>query len=292
MDAAAMPVTLTEFSPKLRDIIPPRSQLETVASGFQKTEGPVWFAASQALLFTDFGAFKIFQWHAENGLSVFRENSNRAVGLARDADQRLIAAESMTRSVTRTEKNNAITTLASHWEGKRLNSPNDVVVHSTGDIFFTDPRSRFLTDTREIEFNGVYRVDPANGSVHLLTDTFQWPNGLCFSPDETRLYINDSSRQQITVFDMTDAGALKNGRVFCELEPRFGKGAPDGMKVDVLGHLYVTGPGGVWIFDANGERLGILQTPKGVLNLGFAETTLFLTAQSTLFRIALVIPGI
>ncbi len=292
MNAETTALDLIEFSNKIHDIVPPQSHVETIATGFQKTEGPVWISESQSLLFTDFPAFKIYKWHPENGLSVFKEQSNRAVGLALDTKGHLIACESITRSITRTEKNNETTTLASHYNGKRLNSPNDVVVKSNGSIYFTDPRSRFLTDTQELDFNGVFKVDPANGNVHLLTPEFQWPNGLCFSPDESLLYVNDSSRQHIKVFDVLKDGTLKNSRTFAELDTAFGKGAPDGMKVDTQGNLYVTGPGGVWILNPTGDPLGIIKIPEGVLNIGFAGSTLYLTAQTTVRRIELTIPGI
>lgn len=295
MNANTARIDIIEFSDKLQAILSPESQIETVASGFQKTEGPVWCLQTQSLLFTDFPAFKIYQWHSENGLSIFRKQSNRAVGLALDLEGRLIACESVTRSITRTEKNHEITTIASHYEHKRLNSPNDVVVKSDGSIYFTDPRSRFLTDTQELDFNGVFKVHPADGDVHLLTREFQWPNGLCFSPDESLLYVNDSSRQHIKVFDVLDDGTLKNSRTFAELDAAYGKGAPDGMKVDKQGHLYVTGPGGVWVFDPTGDRLGIIKIPEGVLNIGFGGAkghTLYLTANGTVYRIDLLLPGI
>lgn len=278
-----IPVELVVFSKKIHDLVPPKSLVETVASGFQKTEGPVWEKTSQSLLFTDFPSFKIHRWHPEAGISVFRAQSNRAVGLALDNEERLIACESVTRSITRTEKNQTITTIASHCQGKRLNSPNDVVVKSDGTIYFTDPRSNFLTDTQELDFNGVFKIHPENGTVHLLTSEFQWPNGLCFSPDETLLYVNDSRRQHIKVFDVQHDGTLTNSRIFAELDTTLGKGAPDGMKTDNHGHVYVTGPGGVWIFDAKGEKLGIVKMPESVLNLAFGGShgnTLFLTAQS------------
>lgn len=287
-----MVIDLTVFSKKIHDIVPLQCEVETVASGFEKTEGPVWLSGDQSLLFTDFPAVKIYKWHSEKGVSVFRKQSNRAVGLALDSDGRLVACEGITRRITRTEKSGDITTIASHYDGKRLNSPNDVVVKSDGGVYFTDPRSRFLTDEQELDFNGVFKIDPANGNVDLLTSEFQWPNGLCFSPDETLLYINDTSHQHIKVYDVLGDGTINNGRIFCELDKAHGKGAPDGMKVDTEGHVYVTGPGGVWIIADSGEPLGIIKTPESVLNIGFAGSTLYLMAQSKVLRVALNISGI
>jgi gluconolactonase len=287
-----MVVDLVVFSDKIYDIVPQPCHIETVASGFEKTEGPVWVADEQVFFFTDFSAEKIYQWHDGDGLRVFREKSNRAVGMALDKKGCLIACEGITRRVTRTEKNGDITPVATHYKGKRLNSPNDVVVKSDGGIYFTDPRSRYLTDEQELDFNGVFKVDPTDGQVHLLTSEFQWPNGLCFSPDEMRLYINDSSRQHIKVFEVLDDGTVGQGRLFCELDKAYGKGAPDGMKVDAEGRVYVTGPGGVWVIDVTGEPLGIIKIPEGVLNIGFAGSTLYLTAQSKVLRIGLQVSGI
>ena len=289
-----IPIEFIVFSKKIHDLVPAQSIVETIASGFQKTEGPVWETSSQSLLFTDFPSFKIYRWHRETGLHTFREQSNRAVGLALDSEERLIACESITRSITRTEKDQTITPIAIHYEGKKLNSPNDVVVKSDGTIYFTDPRSTFLTDTQELDFNGVYKIHPQTGIVDLLTREFHWPNGLCFSPDETRLYINDSRRQHIKVFDVQKNGTLTNGRIFAQLDAAFGKGAPDGMKTDTQGHLYVTGPGGIWLFSPEGDRIGIIKMPEGVLNLAFggpAGKTLFLTAQSKLCQIECSIAG-
>ena len=275
------------FSDRLYEVVDPDAELETSGEGFEKTEGPVWIKDEAALLFTDFGAEKIHRWHPKDGLSVYREESRRAVGMALDPDGRLVACEGVPRRVSRTEIDGEVVTVASHYQGRRLNSPNDVAVRSDGLICFTDPRSKYLTDEQELDYNGVFSVD-ASGEVRLLMDDFVWPNGLCFSPDERQLYVNDSRQQLIKVYEMAADGGVGEGTVYAELDPAFGKGSPDGMKTDSEGRVYVTGPGGVWILDAEGERLGILRTPIGVLNLGFGGEggdDLFLTAQTTLFRV-------
>lgn len=283
-----MLIEMEVFSDEIYGVVGTESRLETVASGFEKTEGPVWLVDSGTLLFTDFPAQKIYRWHPEDGVSVFRDESNRAVGLALDPNAKLVACEGITRRVTRTEADGKIVTVASHYQGKRLNSPNDVAVKSDGLICFTDPRSRHLTDEQELDYNGVFSVDPATGEVRLLTADFEWPNGLCFSQDDSLLYVNDSRRQHIQVFELSIDDGVGEGRMFAELDRDYGPGSPDGMKTDAKGRVYVTGPGGVWIFGADGERLGILRIPEGVLNLGFGGADgneLFLTAQTTVYRV-------
>ena len=190
-------------------------------------------------------------------------------------------------------------TIASHYEGKRLNSPNDVVVKSDGGIYFTDPPYGLTTEfgtlgERELDLQGVYRLNPDGNSLTLLVDDFDCPNGLCFSPDESVLYINDSSeRMHVRAFDVQPDGAVANGRVFAEIVGE--GGVTDGMKVDQKGNVYVTGPGGVWIFDVSGKHLGGIKTPEGATNLGWGESdwkTLYIVAKTSLYRIRCQIAGV
>ena len=291
-------MSLDVRSPKLLDLIDADAQLEQLGTGCEFTEGPVWHAEGKFLLFSDIPANKMKKWTAEEGITNFRVPSGKSNGLTYDKQGRLVTAEHANRRVSRTEADGTVVTIASHYEGKRLNSPNDVIVKSDGSIYFSDPPYGLTADygvegEQDLDFQGVYRLSPDGQTVTLLVDDFDRPNGLCFSPDESILYINDTERMHIRVFDVQSDGTIANGRIFAEEEGE--DGVPDGMKIDVHGNVYLTGPGGIWIFDPSGEHLGVLQTPERAANLGWGGddwSTLFITASTSLYSIQCKISGI
>lgn len=276
-------------------VVPEDAVVEQLASGFGFTEGPVWCRGS--LLFSDIPNNRIIRWRMlPEGpeVTTFRTPSGNSNGLTLDRSGRLIVCEHSARRVTRTEPDGRITVLAERYQGKRLNSPNDVVVRSDGSVYFTDPPYGLpqLTVWKEIPFNGVYRLAP-DGDLELLVDDFDRPNGLAFSPDERVLYVNDTARGHIRAFDVAQEGGVSNGRVLTEMhgsEP----GAPDGMKVDREGNIYCTGPGGFWIINSAGVCLATVRPPELPANMAWGDAdlrSLYLTARTGLYRIRLTIPG-
>lgn len=259
-----------------------------VSTGCQFTEGPVW-TPQGTLLFSDIPANRIYEIGMEK--KVYREPSGKSNGLTLDRQGRLIACEHDTRRVTRTENDGSLTVLADRYEGKRLNSPNDAVVKSDGSIYFTDPSYGISKDQQEQPYQGVYRITPA-GKLELLVKDFKMPNGLCFSPDESQLYIADSSDlRHIRVFNVDKEGKLTGGKVLAEVSPN---GVPDGMKVDKKGKLYVAGPGGVWVFDPEGKHVDTIKTPETPANIGWGGQdgkTLYITAISSVYKVRLPVGG-
>ena len=291
-------MSLDVRSPKLLDLIDADAALEQLGTGCEFTEGPVWHAEDKFLLFSDIPANQMKKWTAEEGITNFRVPSGKSNGLTYDKQGRLVTCEHANRRVSRTEADGTVVTIASHYEGKRLNSPNDVVVKSDGSIYFSDPPYGLTADygiegEQDLDFQGVYRLSPDGQTLTLLVDDFDRPNGLCFSPDESILYIDDTERMHIRVFDVQPDGTIANGRVFAEEE---GEGAaPDGMKVDVHGNVYLTGPGGIWVFDTSGEHLGVIQTPERSANLAWGGddwSTLFITASTSLYSVQCKVSGI
>ncbi len=270
-------------------IIDPDAQVEKVTGGYQFVEGPIW-TADGFLLFSDIPADTIYKWTpGASEADVYRMPSGHSNGLTFDAEGRLIACEHGNRRVSRAERDGTIVTLTDRYEGKRLNSPNDVVVASDGSIYFTDPPYGLpdQKEGKELDFNGVYRL-ALDGTLTLLDESFVRPNGLAFSPDEKTLYVNDSQEGHIRAFDVQPDGALANGRVFAELEEPEKEGVPDGMKVDVQGNVFCTGPGGIWIFSPDGELLGKIDTPEAPANLAWGDAdmkTLYITARTGLYRV-------
>jgi gluconolactonase len=231
------------------------------------------------------------------GVTTFKEGTNRANGLTRDLQGRLVACEHDTRRVTRQEHDGSITVIANSFQGRRLNRPNDVVVKSDGSIYFTDPNGGFVPEQWDLAFAGVYRVSADLGTMTLLADSFVQPNGLAFSADESVFYIIDSRRGQIRAFDVLPNGLLakQTDRLFADLngnEP----GNPDGMKVDTAGNVYSGGTGGIWILDSQGKKLGrIVHGYPATTNIGFGGDdwkTLFFTGRNTLGAVNVKIPGI
>ena len=270
---------------RLGEIIPD-PKVEKILSGFQFTEGPLW--AEGRLLFSDIPASTIYSWtpgaeHAE----VYRRPSGHSNGLTLDRRGRLIACEH-DRRLTRTERDGTLKVLAESYDGRRLNSPNDVVVARNGAIYFTDPPYGLndKLEGKDLPYQGVYRLG-VRGKLTLLDDTFDRPNGLAFSPDEARLYVDDTARRHIRVFDVRGDGSICNGRVFAELKGAK-RGNPDGMKVDVQGNVLCTGSGGVWVIDPSGEPLGVVETPEVSSNVAWGDPdfkTLYITAQTSIYRV-------
>ena len=289
------------ISPGFHDLVDVGVAPEKIATGFFFTEGPIWMKDG-SLHFSDIPNDVRRRWHPTEGLSTVRQPSNKCNGMTLDNDGHLVVCEHSTSRVIRETGAGQVQIVASHYRGKELNSPNDVIVASDNSVIFTDPewgrtvaavgRERPL----ELPFRGVFRVPANGGEPQLLVDDFAGPNGLCFSPDEKLLYINDSLRAHIRVFDVGPDFELSNGRVFASGIGAGVLGQPtvDGMKVDELGNVYVTGPGGIWIFTATGERLGVLAFPEDVNNFNWGGdewTTLFVAAATSIFRIELRVSG-
>lgn len=286
--------------PGMKGIVDEDAVVEKIASGFLFTEGPIWNPYDKHLIFSDMPGNHMRKWTPGGAVETFRKPSNMANGNSYDRQGRIVTCEHSTSRVTRTDTDGSIEILATHWEGKELNSPNDVVVKSDGGIYFTDPtfgRLEFFGLPRETElsFQGVYRIEPDSGrTLRLLADDFGQPNGLCFSSDETQLYINDTEHGHIRVFDVTDDGSLENGRVLCDVSGE-GDGAADGMKIDSEENLFCTGPGGVYVFDTAGACLGMIHVPEVVANFNWAEDdlcSLLMTASTSLYKVRVKVPGL
>jgi len=280
---------------KLSSIVSENSQVERLATGFKFTEGPVWNTSEGCILFSDIPANRIYKWSEGEPVTIFLEPSGNSNGLTYDRDGQLIICEHGTRRLSRLDKEGGYQVLADRYHGKRLNSPNDVVIKSDGKIYFTDPPYGIEPEVQELKFQGVFFLDTERKVLKLLVDDFERPNGLAFSPEERVLYVADSSsRRHIRAFDVEKDGTLNNGRVFAEIRSEI-PGNPDGMKPDVEGNLYVAAAGGVWIFTKEGERLGIIQTPERPSNLAWGGTdlgTLIITARTSLYRIDVKTTGV
>ncbi len=267
------------------NLIPPRSKMERLATGFIFTEGPVWIEPEQCLLFSDIPDNKIWKLENDGTLSIFREPSGNSNGLTLDRQGRLIACEHSNRRVTRTEKDGSITILADTYNNLRLNSPNDVVVKSDGAIYFTDPPYGIKKEQQEQPVQGVYRIAPDSKEIMLVSDTFERPNGLAFSPDEKKLYVDNSEKARyIRIFDVNEDGTLNNGTIFCDMNVDI-PGHPDGMKLDQAGNIYCTGPGGVWVIDTLGNHLGTIVTPEQPANCVWGDEdykSLYITATNSI----------
>lgn len=285
------------------NLIVPHTEADLLYDRCRWAEGPVWFADGQYLLFNDIPNRRTLRWVPELGVSVFRADSNFANGNTRDRQGRLVTCEHGGRRVTRTEHDGRITVIADRYEGRRLNSPNDVVVRSDGSIWFTDPTYGIMSDYEgfksdpEQATRNVYRVDPATGDIRAVVTDFLQPNGLAFSPDESILYIADSgashdpdAARHIRAFDVTDDGRLVNGRVAAVLDA----GLPDGFRIDTEGNIWTSAGDGVHCFTAAGELLGKIRLPGPVANLTFggpARNRLFVTANRNLWAVYVAATG-
>jgi gluconolactonase len=272
---------------------------ERLATGFLFTEGPLWHPRDKFLLFSDMPGDHLRRWSAADGITTFRKPCHMSNGLAYDRAGRLLVCEHATSQVTRTEADGRSVPLATHYQGRELNSPNDIVCAADGGIYFSDPpygRARFYGVERpqELDFQGVFRVGADPKSPVLLVDDFDRPNGLCFSLDERRLFINDTARKHIRVFDVTRPGGLVNGRIWAETKGDK-PGAPDGMKLDSAGTVYCCGPGGIHVFDPDGNLREILETPEHTANFAWGDDdyrSLFVTASTSLYRVRRTVPGL
>jgi len=294
----------------LDTIISTDAKIEKLAGGFQFTEGPVWVREGGYLLFSDPNNNLIYRWSEDDGVSIYRTHSGYSGtdigeygqpgsnGLTLDAQGRVTINEHGNRRVTRLEKNGQLTVLADRYEGKRLNSPNDLVYRSDGALYFTDPPfglPKFFDDPRkELPFSGVYCL--IHGELKLVSTNLTGPNGLAFSPDEKYLYVDDwdDKKKIILRYDVQRDGSLTNKSTFLDATSEPGEDAWDGLKVDRLGNVYASGPGGLWIISPEGKHLGTIVGPEHPHNLAWGgedHKTLYLAAQTGLYRVSVKIPG-
>ena len=297
--------------PGLDTILTPGTKMERLAGGFQFTEGPVWDREGGYLLFSDPNNNLIYRWSPDGQVSVYRSHSGYtgfnigeygqpgSNGLTLDREGRLTINEHGNRRVTRLEKNGVLTVLADRYQGKRLNSPNDLVYRSDGALYFTDPPfglPKFFDDPRkELPYSGVFCL--INGQLKLVTADLDGPNGLAFSPDERFLYVDNWNLKQkiIMRYEVRPDGSLANGRVFFDATAEPGEDAWDGMKVDQEGNLYLSGPGGLWVISPEGKQLGIIIGPEHPHNMAWGDEdgkSLYLCAKTGLYRIRFNISGI
>jgi gluconolactonase len=267
-------------------------EAERLATGFGFTEGPLWHPDGH-YYFVDIRASVLYRLTPGQRAEVVRSETGEGNGTTFDLDGRLVLCEGGNRRVTRMGADGRIDVLMDRFEGKRLNRPNDVVCRSDGSIYFTDPGLRVPLAQRELPYAAVYRVGP-DGAITMLAD-FEYPNGLAFSPDERLLYVaNTRWTQYIHVLELDDAGAMRRRRIFADMSSDETDGVPDGMKVDVEGRVYCTGPGGTWVFAPDGTRLGIIRTPEIPANLCFGGPdlgTLFFTARTSVYSLRVKVPG-
>ena len=290
---------IERYSDGLDAIISVDEQILELANGFGgdagPAEGPLWWEETGELLFSDIGNNRRLKWVPGQGISLVKEPTNFANGLTRDCQGRLLACEHGTRSVVREEADGTFTVVANNYRGRKLNRPNDVVVKSDGNIYFTDPG--FPTPGLDLDFNGVYQVTPDLGTITLISWDFSRPNGLAFSPDESVLYVNDTRRRHIRAFDLEPNGMplIATDRIFCDLGGER-SGNPDGMKVDAHGNVYCGGSGGLWVIDPSGKHLGTLvHGADGTTNMAWGGSdcsTLYFTTRHTLGSVDLKIKGI
>ena len=306
-----METQVLKKDPGLDAILTPGTKIERLASGFQFTEGPVWERDGGYLLFSDPNNNLIYRWSTDGEVSVYRTHSGYtgfnigeygqpgSNGLTLDREGRLTINEHGNRRVTRLEKNGVLTVLADRYEGKRLNSPNDLVYRSDGALYFTDPPfglPKFFEDPRkELPYSGVFCL--INGQLKLVSKDLSGPNGLAFSPDEKFFYVDnwDLKQKVIMRYEVQVDGTLLNGKVFFDATPEPGEDAWDGMKVDHQGNLYLSGPGGLWIISPEGKHLGTIVGPEHPHNMAWGDEdgkTLYLCAKTGLYRIRFNVPGI
>jgi gluconolactonase len=268
------------------------TQAERLATGFVFTEGPLWHPDG-FYYFVDIRRSELHRFVPGKGTELVRSNTGEGNGTTFDLEGRLVICEGGNRRVTRWSADGSHEVLVDRYEGKRLNRPNDVVCKSDDSIYFTDPGLRVPLAQREVDHAGVYRIAP-DGRVNLVAD-FEYPNGLAFSPDERFLYVaNTRWAQYIHVLELDGAGAMVRRRIFADMSSDETDGVPDGMKVDVDGRVYCTGPGGTWVFAPDGTRLGVIRTPEVPANLAFGGPdlrTLFLTARTSIYSLRVRTPG-
>lgn len=273
-------------SPRFQELISSDAKLETVATGFGFTEGPMWDPAGFVYV-SDETINKIFRVYP-NGKKEELIALGDPDGNTFDRRHRLIDCASVLRAIIEVSPDGKYKVLADRYDGKRFNSPNDVIVGPDGALYFTDPTLDLVAEEKqEIPFQGVYRLDN-NGNVRLLTRDLTQPNGLAFSPDGKKFYVDDSEQRNIRVYDVSAEGALSNGRIFGQEPGAKNDGVPDGIKVDNKGNLFVTGPKGIWVWDAKGNHLGTIVMPEQPANLAWGDpqySTLYITATTSVYRL-------
>lgn len=315
------PGSIIRIDPALDNIVSVDAQVDQVVKGHHFVEGPVWISNGNYLVFSDIPDNKIYKWDPADGkVSVLLDRSGftgtDATGVGRevneggeifynigsngitlDSEGRLVFNAMGDRQIVRIESDGKRTVLASHYQGKRLNSTNDLVYRSNGTLYFTDPPSGLRGSDedpgKELDFNGVFMLK--DGELNLLTRNIFHPNGLVFSPDEKYLYVNDNRTRQITRFEVLDDGSIANAEIFVDMTADKSIGNPDGMKVDKAGNLYAAGAGGVWVVSPQGKLLGKIVLPERASNMAFGDAdgkTLYITARTGIYRVRLKHPGI
>lgn len=292
------------FDSSMGALLLPDSKLIKHCTGCIWSEGPVYFAEGDYLLWSDIPNNRMMRWSDADGLSVFREPANFTNGHTRDLQGRLVSCEHGGRRISRTEEDGSITVLVDNYQGKKLNSPNDLVVKSDGTIWFTDPPYGILSNHEgykadsELEGNFVFRFDPESKDLSIVADDFDKPNGICFSPDENLLYIADTGASHdpngphhIRVFDVVDGKSLANGRLFADIEP----GLADGFRVDIHGNVFTSSEDSIQVFEPGGHRLGKIMVPEKIANCTFGgpdKNRLFIAASSSIYSIMLNTAGV
>lgn len=280
------------IKPEFEKLISSDATVETITENHMFTEGPLWDAGEKRLLFTDIPATTIYSWKADKGIEIFRQPSGFSNGLTFNRKGDLIACEHRTRAITVSKDGKTFAVAADSYQGKKLNSPNDVVAADDGTIFFSDPIYGLREGNggpaeAELDFQGLYRLTP-DGNLILITDSFERPNGLTLSHDEKTLYVADTVRQHIRAFKIGPDWQMNGGQIWTELwDDKYG-GRPDGMKVDKNGNLFSTGPGGLWIFNPQAELLGRIFFPDKTSNLAWGDDdlgTLYITSSSKVYRL-------
>jgi len=289
-----------EVTPEFERMIPRGTTVDLISADNSFAEGPVWNARDRYLLWTDAFEDRIMKWSPGQGVSTFMEPTGEALALTYDRQGRLVATGWSARTIWRLEPDGTRAVLVSQYQGKKINTPNDLVVKSDGAIYWTDPASAlsiaiFSPDDLQqyLDVEPVFRLSPDGSNLMPVADGFASPNGLAFSPDESILYVNDIARRHIYAFDVQPDGSLANRRLFYEAKGDE-RGAPDGMKVDQEGNVYCTGPGGIHVIDRNGQKLGRIRLTLPT-NMCFGEDdwqTFFVTTRSAVYRFRLSVPGV
>ena len=302
-------MTVEIYARDVIDLVDPSVHVEKLADGFEFLEGPVWCSSGGGyLLFSDIPAGKRYRWDAATGITEVASETNKGNGMTFDADGRLLVCEHATSVISRSDANGTgdkREVIASHYQGRELNSPNDVIVGADGSVYFTDPApgrtspEHGLVRPRELNFLGVFRRLPETGDLQLIADDFDAPNGLCLSPDERILYVNDTVHSHIRAFEPRDDGSFADLGVMADGIGTFrpgpqAEGLVDGMKCDVLGNVWITGPRGIWIISSRGEHLGTVEIPDFATNLhwgGERWNWLYVACVSGLYRFETRVSG-
>lgn len=298
---------ILRVDPALDSLVSAGAQIKKLAGGFAFTEGPLWRPGG-SLWFSDVIGNVVRQWNTDgtvveilrpggyDGNSLPEGGFNGPNGMTADRDGAVVLCQHGNRRIVRISRDGGVSTVVDRFEGKRLNSPNDVVFHADGSMYFTDPPyglpQQDADAAKELEFNGVYRF--AEGRLHLIIDDLHRPNGLAFSPDYKTLYVANSEQPKLWMrYDVNTDGTVRNGRVFANVDDSPAPGVPDGMKIDALGNIYAAGPGGVWIYSPEGKHLGTIQTPETPANCAWGDDgkSLYITAVTGLYRVRVLVPG-